>query len=838
MASTGLSTILHVLSLPVRTATPVLPCLLLLSWSQVSATLPARGTAVGIPAASPVLKSIAATPAKIALSGPYDEARVLVDGAFADGTVRDLSAEASMTVDDPKVATVDDRGIVRAKSDGRTMLSIRVRGRSVAIPVTVQGVRNARPPRFVTDVIPVLTRAGCTGGACHGANSGKGGFRLSLLGYDPDWDYIALTRLGGARRITPADPESSLILRKPTLAAPHKGGKIFTPASPLYRVLRDWIAGGMPAPDAREPRVVRLEVTPAVRTMAPGQTQRIRVRAHYSDGTVRDVTGQTLFSASDETVARVTPSGEARVVGPGEGAVIIRYQGLVATARLRSPFAPPKNVAAQRRFNNPIDLLVQRKLDALGLEASPRCTDAEFLRRAMLDITGVLPTPDEVRAFLADTDPAKREKLVDALLERPEYVDFWTLKWGDILRASRNVLGERGMYALNHWIRQSVAENKPWDRFAREILLAQGSPFEIGPANFYRSATTPEALAETTAQVFLGVRMQCARCHNHPFEKWTQNQYYQMAAFFARVRSKDGERPGERTIFLVRNGEVQHPRTGQPAPPTPLDARPIPADFDGDRREKLAEWLTSKHNPFFAHVFVNRVWRHMMGRGLVEPVDDLRATNPASNEELLNYLASDFAASGFNVRRLIRNIALSETYQRSSIPTPGNARDTKFHSHYAFKRLGAEQLLDAIAAATGVPEKFNGYPSGTRAAQLPDSTVASYFLDLFGRPARNIPCECERTDEPNLGQILHLMNSKGINTRLSSSEGRIARLIAAKVSDTQLIEELYLASVSRHPSKEERQSAMKALATAKDRQKAAEDILWALLNSTEFLFNH
>ncbi|HLB77460.1 MAG TPA: DUF1549 and DUF1553 domain-containing protein, partial [Candidatus Dormibacteraeota bacterium] len=585
---------------------------------------------------------------------------------------------------------------------------------------------------------------------------------------------------------TRAQPDRSLILRKPTLQIRHGGGQRFVIGSPPYRLLRDWITGGLPAPRADEPRVARLEVIPAERTLALGQSQRFIVQAHYSDGSQRDVTGQTLFTASDETVTSVDPNGAAKVVGPGEGVMVIRYRGLVATARLICPFGPPWKsspglsavsppasgyplslktgqpvLTADSReptAPNPIDQLVSEKLAALGLEPSGTCTDADFVRRAYLDAIGLLPAPDEVRAFLWNRDRNKREKLIDALLERPEYVDFWTMKWADLLRCSRQSLSDKGMYSFYRWIRQNVAENKPWDQFARELLLAHGSGFKEGPANYFRIAGKPEDLAETTAQVFLGVRVQCARCHNHPYEKWTQQQYYQLAAFFARVKTKKGDSPEERDVYLTAAGEVEHPRTGKAMIPTALDAAPLPPDYRGDRRQALAEWLTSPRNPYFAHILVNRVWRHLMGRGLVEPVDDLRATNPPSNEALFDWLARDFVQHGCDVKYLIRTIMRSQTYQRSSQPRQGSERDSRYYSHFPFKRLGAEQLLDAITACTGVPEKFSGYPLGTSAAQLPDTNVASYFLDVFGRPARQITCECERTGDLTVAQMLHLMN--------------------------------------------------------------------------------
>jgi hypothetical protein len=481
---------------------------------------------------------------------------------------------------------------------------------------------------------------------------------------------------------------------------------------------------------------------------------------------------------------------------------------------------------------------VNEKLAALGLEASGPCTDAEFVRRAYLDVIGLLPRPEEARAFLWSQERDKRQRLIEALLSRPEYVDFWSLKWGDLLRNSRRALGDKGMYAFQRWLRTSVAENKGWDRIARELLLSEGSGYEIGPANYYRVARTPEELAETTSQVFLGVRIQCARCHNHPFEKWTQNQYYQMAAFFARVKAKEGERPEETEVYLAATGEVSHPKTRKSMAPTALDATPVPSDFQGDRREPLVDWLTSPENPFFAHILVNRIWRHFMGRGLVEPVDDLRATNPPSNAALFDWLAKDFVQHGYDLKHLIRTITQSQTYQRSARPTAANVRDTRYYSHYPFKRLGAEQLLDALVAATGVPEKFEGVPLGTRAEQLPDPNVSSYFLDVFGRPARQITCECERSEEASLAQVLHLMNSAGMNDRLTSKRGRVAALLATDRSPRQIVDELYLATVSRFPSPEESRAGIQTLTDAQERQRASEDLLWALMNTREFLFNH
>ena len=781
--------------------------------------------------------------AGIALVGPYASARPLIEEKTG-GSVRDVSGEVTFAVADPKIARMAD-GAIWSVGDGKTTVTAKLKDRTVQIPVAVRGVAGAKPPRFATEVIPALTKAGCNMGGCHGAAQGKGGFKLSLQGYDPEADYEAITRAAGARRVSPAQPENSLILRKPTMAVSHKGGPVFAVGSPTYRLIADWIAGGMPAPQATDPVLAALEVFPSVRTLSVGQKQRFRVVAKFSDNSRRDVTQETLFSGSDGAVTSVTPDGEATITGKGEAAVLVRYRDLVSTASVISPFGKPISVlptppltGGRRDGNSPINRLIDQKLSALGLEASPRCSDADYLRRVSLDLVGTLPTPEEVRAFLADADPKKREKLTETLLAKPEYVDYWTLKWGDILRSSRNALGDKGLVAYNHYLRQSVAQNKPWNRLAREIVLAQGSMYEEGAANYFRAASTPETLAETTAQVFMGVRMQCARCHNHPYERWKQTQYYQLAAFYARVRFKPGTADDERIVYTVNSGEVTHPKTKQAVTPTALDAAPLPATYDGDRRKAFADWLTGPQNPFFAKILVNRVWKHFMGQGMVEPVDDMRVTNPPTNAALLDYLAQDFVKNGYDIQQLMRSIIHTDAYQRTAIPTPRNAADTHYYSHFFFKRLGAEPLFDAVGAATGVQEKFGGYPAGLRAAELPDTTAESYFLDLFGRPARNIVCQCERLDAPNLGQTLHFMNGKSINARLASKDGRVSKLLAAKTLDVKVVENLYLASLSRYPSEDETMESLMLLARGKDKQKEAEDLLWALLNSKEFVFNH
>lgn len=773
---------------------------------------------------------------QITLAGPYATARVLLDGAFPDGARRDVTGDALFASLDPKVATIDDEGVVRARGGGVTTVVASVLGRTTRIPVRVLP---GAAPTFVADVVPILTRAGCSSGACHGANAGRGGFHLSLLGYDPDGDWLALTRFVGGRRIQRSQPDASLILRKAVGDLKHGGGMRFAADSVEYRTLRDWIAAGAPGP-AAEAAIVALEVTPARRTLSVGQSQRYRVVARTADGKRRDVTARTLFSSGDGAILDVDRSGRARVVGPGEGAVVVRYGGVFTVARITAPFGPARPPAPS---TNPIDRLVHAKVAALGLEVSPRCTDDEFLRRASLDITGLLPTPEAARAFLADRRDDKRARLVDSLLASPEYVDYWTLKWADLLRVAKKSLFPKGVDTYYAWIRQSVAENKPWDRFARELLTATGSAYQVGPANFVRAGTEvyqptadPRDLGEATAQTLLGVRLQCARCHNHPFEKWTQTQFFQLAAFFARVESRPGAEPNEQVVATNTHGEIYHPRgTGRVAPAA-LDAPALDPNAPGDRRAALADWTTSPQNPFFAKLIANRLWKHYLGRGLVEPVDDFRVTNPSTNDPLLDHLAAEVRAGGYDLKRLMRQILLSETYQRSSRRLPGNAADTRYHSRFLPRRMGAEQLLEAVCDVTGTRESFEGYPPGTRATQLKDTSVASSFLDAFGRPPRHTTCECERSNEPSVAQALLLMNNPQVQSRLGAAGGRVASLVERKAPPEEVVETLYLSALTRFPTPAEKARAVAWLGGGRDPKAAAEDLLWALLNAKEFVF--
>ncbi|HLJ55015.1 MAG TPA: DUF1553 domain-containing protein [Chthonomonadaceae bacterium] len=708
------------------------------------------------------------------------------------------------------------------------------------------------PVSFRNHVLPVLTKAGCNSGACHGAAAGKGGLNLSLRGFDPDADYNVLTRQAGGRRVVPGDPASSLCLRKPTMALPHGGGLRIAPGSPEYRVLASWIVAGAPRPSPRDARVQALEVSPARAAIPLHATQQITVRARYSDGHSEDVTRWVKFGSSDNSVATVDDMGRAEMAGSGEAAITAWFNSKVTFARLTSRFAgaPPPEVYAQAPRAGFIDDLVLAKLKALGIAPSSRCSDSEFVRRAFLDSAGDLPTPGETRAFLADTAPDRRAKLIDRLLARPECVDYWTYKWCDLFLVSSKKLPAPAMKVFYDYLRKSVADDKPWDQLAREILTPTGSNLDNGAASYYVMHKDPIDLTETTTQAFLGMPLTCARCHNHPLEKWTQRDYYQMANLFSRVRLKNGDRAGEVLVLASDEGNINLPRLGAPLPPRPLDGEEIALDDPADRRQKLADWMTSPANPYFAKAIVNRVWRSLMGRGLVESEDDVRLTNPPSNADLLDALTADFVRGGFHIRRLIREIMLSETYQRSSAPAGNNGGDDRYYSRYVVRRLPAEVILDSLSQVTGIPTDFAGYPKGTRALQLPDSQVASYFLTAFGRPERERTCACERQQEPNVAQALHLANGDTVNAKLRAPGGLIDALLKSGATDDRVLDDVYLAAFCRLPTTDERS---KALAILRDsagpdrgrpfpdptaRRAVLEDVCWAVLTGREFLFNH
>jgi hypothetical protein len=598
--------------------------------------------------------------------------------------------------------------------------------------------------------------------------------------------------------------------------------------------------------------LAKVEVTPGGRVLyAPARWRQLAVRATFADGSVRDVTRLTVFSSSDVAIATVTTTGLVEFAQPGEVAILCRYLDTLASVRLSYLKPRPGFRWPNPPENNYIDTHTFAKLKLLSVSPSDLCTDQEFLRRAWMDLCGVLPEPAAARAFLASADPRKRARLIDDLLRRPEYADFWTLKWSDVLRSSRNAIQVKGTHVYQKWLRDHLSANTPFDRVVRELLTASGSSSANPAANYFRVARNPASLAEMTAQLFLGVRMECARCHNHPFERWTQDDYYGLAAFFARVRRKPADEPAlaelrarpeglatAEVVYDARTGEVVQPRTQRPVPPRFLGGGAPTLAAGCDRRHALAEWLTGPGNPFFARAAANRVWFHLLGRGIVDPVDDFRESNPPANDALLDALAGDFGAHHFDLQHLIRTIMNSRTYQLSAQPNDDNKGDGRYFSHALAKQYGAEQLLDAVCFATGVPEKYPGLPAGTRAAQLPDGEINHPFLKTFGQPRRELACECERERDSTLAQALQLVNSPTLNEKLRHPDNRLGRLLAQKLPPRAVLDELYLAALTRLPHEAEAQATLAYVAQAEDPRKAWEDVLWALLNAKEFLFRH
>ena len=718
---------------------------------------------------------------------------------------------------------------------------------------------------FNNHIQPILSRNGCNMGACHGALAGKGGLRLSLRGYDPQTDHFNIVKQDNARRVELAQPDSSLILLKPTGTVEHKGGVRLQADSSDYRILLDWIAGGAPEVRPEDPKLETIEVLPTAFALKPTDRDRLTVLARYSNGRIEDVTRWAKFSSSDESVALVDEHGRLQVVGPGEGTVVAWFSSRIASSRIRVPFeiqgsAGPTLEMVQEKLGmtNPIDQHVATQLATLGLIPSEQCTDEEFLRRSSLDATGSIPTAEQIEQFLADSSPDKRSRWIESLLSSPQFVDYWAYRWSDVLMLNSNLLRTDGVKAYYQWIRQSVQQNKPWDVTVREILTATGNSLENGATNFYGINQDPETMTENACQAFLGLSIGCAKCHNHPLEKWTNDQYYAMANLFARVRAKGwgGEvRNGDsaRTVFVVDRGELIQPLRGKPQPPAPLDAPAIDPESTQDRRVVLAQWMTSPENPYFTRSIVNRVWAAYFGIGIVNSVDDLRASNPESNPALMAYLSSYLVENRYDLRALMRQIMNSQTYQRSSIPREGNQADRKFFSHYYPKRLMAEVIHDAIATVTSVPSEFNKiaflggdrndtkfYPKGTKAIQLYDSSVESNFLKTFGRNQRRITCECERSDEPSIIQALHLSNGETLNNKLAEKGGVVDQLMEQFPQDNPaLVRAAYLRTLCRYPTSDEQQAIAAELdRNAQDRHTAIEDLLWSLMTSREFLFNY
>ncbi len=695
------------------------------------------------------------------------------------------------------------------------------------------------PIDFIRDVAPVLSKAGCTGGGCHGSFQGRGGFRLSLFGFDTRFDREAIVKLARGRRISTAAPEMSLLLRKPLAAVPHGGGKRFNRDDANHRVLRDWIAAGAPAPADPELKVVRIYSEPENVVLRPGQEAKLKITAQWSDGLMQDVSHLALMETRDESRAEISPDGNVKALRSGRTAVTVTFMGQVAAVTVTIPYEPagrPDNFTP----HNYIDELALAEWKTLGLRPAELCDDTTFIRRAFIDLIGTLPTAVEVQSFVASTDDGKRAKLIDDLLEREEYVDHWSHKWADLLRVHRRYVGDKGMWSFWGWVRRIVRENWPVDRIARELVTARGSLFTNGATAYYFVDTKPEDLAETTSQLFLGVRLQCARCHHHPYEVWSEQDYYGLAGFFTRLELKDNKDNASfgGTKLLRPIQKVNRLRRARITAPPRLFGTEVDADSLEDVRTALADWITREDNPFFTRNFVNRYWSYLMGRGLVEPVDDLRATNPPSHPELFEALNADFVKHGLDTKHLIRTICNSRVYQLAAEVAPARDQDGMFYTHRRFSRLPAAVMLDAVNQVCGTHESFAGMPVGTRAQQLPDPKVPSYFLDAFGRSVRSSPCECATNSAPDLAQALHFINSTNLNAKITSSKGRLAALLKSKQPDAEVIDALYLSAFGRPARGQEKLTAISLVTAAESRQIGYEDLLWTLLNSTEFVFNH
>ncbi len=805
-------------------------------------------------------------PASVSLVGPASSQKLLLQSQIDSGVIGSaIEQPVKWETSDPSVAAVS-QGIVTAVGDGAAVVTARWTTESgaeskVSVDVTVSETQQPREIEFSSHVQAVLARAGCNMGACHGALAGKGGFRLSLRGYDSESDFYTIAREDLGRRVELNSPELSLLLLKPSGKVPHKGGVRLPVDSEGYRVLQDWIKQGAHAPKPSAAKLETLTVYPSGLELKVGDEQAIVVTAKYSDGRTDDVTQWARFSSSDESVANVDEGGIVKVIGNGQTSISVWFASRIENSQILVPFTEdiPPVTFEELKTANAIDAAVKQHLVQLNVAPSGKTTDQEFVRRVYLDTIGKLPTAEEILAFHENSDSNKRSKLIDELLERPEYVDYWAYRWSDLFMLNGAILQVDGVKSYYHWIRNHVEKNTQWDQFASQILTATGEALENGATNFYALNQDPESMTENACQAFLGLSIGCAKCHNHPLEKWTNDQYYAMANMFARVRAKGwaGEtRNGDahRTVVVLDRGDLIQPNKGKPQPPAPLDAPPLDSNSPEDRRVELAQWMTSPSNPYFTRAIVNRVWHAYFGVGIVEPVDDLRASNPESNPLLMQTLTEYLIEHKYDLKSLMRLILNSETYQRSSQTRLNNAADVRFFSHYYPRRLIAEVLHDNIVQVSKIDTEFTQiefpgndrrkidfYPKGTRAIQLYDSAVENSFLRTFGRNQRRIVCECERSNEPSVVQVLHINNGDTINDKLAGPDSIVGDFMKVSGDDSAaLVKNAYLRCLSREPNAREQQQMVDLIASADESQKrqAIEDLFWSLMSSREFLFQH
>ncbi len=771
--------------------------------------------------------------------------QLIVSAVDANGTLSDVTRDVTWTISDPAVLAIDSTGMAVPAADGDITVTATLGDKSVSTHVIVSGFAHPLPINFRNQIVPIFTKLGCNGGGCHGKSGGQNGFKLSLLGFVAEDDYEFLRKESRGRRIFPAVPGESLLIKKAIGRSPHGGGKRMDQGSYEYNLLVQWIEQGMPYGTDNDPSVTGIKCIPEARTMERKTQQQISVIATYSDGTTEDVTRMALFEPNEAEMAEVSTKGLVTTLDlSGEVAIMARYQGQVATFRATVPLgADTSNMPSEVNF---VDAAVFGKLRQLGIPASEVCDDATFLRRVSLDIAGALPTDDEVRSFLADTSADKRDKLIDRLLDSTAYADHFANKWNFVLRNKKSDGDDGpGTMLFHQWLWNKTYDNTPYDQFVREIVTASGDPQTNPAVVWYRDVDSTEEQVEDTAQLFLGLRIQCARCHHHPFEKWSQDDYYGMAAFYGRVGKKvipnaAGAMRDRRVFHNEGIATASNPRSGKALKPTGLGTPTYDIAADSDPRVKLADWMSAPKNPFFARSLVNRYWKHFFSRGIVEPEDDMRETNPPANPELLDALSEHFVQSGFDLKDLIRTICRSRTYQLSAIPNEFNASDKQNFSRYYPRRLSAEVLYDAFHLVTDTSENFGGMPAGTKAMQLADASNSTYFLQVFGQPKGDTACECERSMDANLAQSLHLLNGREIQDKIAREGARTARLATdATRPDEERVRELYRWVFSREPNEEELQVAIAYLKKhAENVRRGYEDVVWALINTKEFQFNH
>lgn len=779
------------------------------------------------------IRRLVVSPPVVQLDAFNQTQQLLVTANTTAGKKLDVTHSCQLTVTGSNVAELSGSKVIGI-ANGNAALIVKFGGQQTRIPIRVDSLSESSPIHFVNDVMPILSKNGCNSGGCHGKASGQNGFKLSVFGFDPEADFVALSKESRGRRVFPGVPEKSLLALKATNRSPHGGGRRIEPGSTDDKLLSEWIRQGIPWGSDSAPTLKSITVEPVDRVVGRQSQQQLLVTATYSDGSKRDVTDRAAFTSNSTLVADVDPGGLVHTGSvPGEAAITINYMGQVAAARILIPLEATDFAWDRLPVNNAIDSYVWAKLERMGIAPSDQCDDSTFIRRVFIDTIGTLPKPMEVREFLSDSRADKRNRLIDRVLSRKEYADYWALKWADTLLVDRKSLGERGAFEFHQWLRKQMELNRPYDQWVRELVTATGISGKYGPVNFYRALRKPEDAAKGISQAFLGIRMDCAQCHHHPFEKWGQEDFYGMSGIFGGLQFQKLADDRE-LIFHAGYREARIPLTNELVPVRPPGGSVVDA-ASSDPRLHLANWMTAGDNPWFARLLANRLWAQFFSRGLVEPVDDLRSTNPAVNEPLLNHLTNLTVGTGFDQKAVMRQILMSRVYQLSSTPTNSNIRDEQNFSHHISKRLPAEVLLDAICEVTGVPEVFAGLPVGTRSIEAWDNRLPSYFLDTFGRSERQSPCECGKSGDPTMSQALHLMNAPEIEAKITSPIGRAAKLSRSSQSNTAILEEICLAAIGRMPSRKEVTAAQRLFETG-TRQAAVQDVMWMVLNSYDFLF--